>query len=89
MISVRVDARDSQIEIQVQDNGAGIRSENLEKIFMQGFTTREEGHGVGLHSSALQAQALGGALAAASNGPGTGATFSLTIPQTLNELCKV
>ncbi len=89
VISVRVDARDSQIEIQVQDNGAGIRSENLEKIFMQGFTTREEGHGVGLHSSALQAQALGGALAAASNGPGTGATFSLTIPQTLNELCKV
>jgi signal transduction histidine kinase len=52
----------------------------LTRIFQYGFTTREEGHGFGLHSSALAAQELGGSLTVHSDGPGQGATFSLEIP---------
>ncbi len=66
--------------IQVQDNGAGIPPENLTRIFGHGFTTRHDGHGFGLHSGALAARELGGALTAHSDGPGHGATFTLRLP---------
>jgi len=50
------------------------------RIFQYGFTTREEGHGFGLHSSALAAQEMGGTLTVHSEGVGKGATFSFTLP---------
>jgi signal transduction histidine kinase len=68
------------VRIQVHDNGMGIAPEMLTRIFQYGFTTREEGHGFGLHSSALAAQELGGSLTVHSEGPGHGATFTLELP---------
>ena len=59
---------------------AGIPPENLTRIFNHGFTTRKNGHGFGLHSGALAAKELGGALTACSEGPGRGATFTLELP---------
>jgi signal transduction histidine kinase len=50
------------------------------RIFEFGFTTKPNGHGFGLHSSALAAKELGGALLAQSDGPGQGATFTLELP---------
>jgi signal transduction histidine kinase len=50
------------------------------RIFQYGFTTRKDGHGFGLHSSALAAQELGGSLSVHSEGPGCGATFTLELP---------
>lgn len=66
--------------IVVADNGIGISAENLTRVFAHGFTTREDGHGFGLHSGALAAHAMGGSLSAASAGLGQGATFTLTLP---------
>ncbi|OHB74708.1 MAG: hypothetical protein A2Z25_19085, partial [Planctomycetes bacterium RBG_16_55_9] len=40
-----------KLRIDVEDNGVGIPKENTAKIFRHGFTTREGGHGFGLHSS--------------------------------------
>jgi PAS domain S-box-containing protein len=71
---------DASVVVRVIDNGMGIAKENLFKIFNHGFTTKREGHGFGLHSSALAAMELGGALGAESDGVGKGATFSLRIP---------
>jgi signal transduction histidine kinase len=68
------------IKIAVSDNGVGIPPENLTRIFSHGFTTRKDGHGFGLHSGALTAKELGGSLLAHSDGPGLGATFTLTLP---------
>jgi signal transduction histidine kinase len=68
------------VRMQVTDNGMGISKENLGRIFTQGFTTRREGHGFGLHGSALSAREIGGTLTVASDGPGEGATFTLEIP---------
>jgi len=76
---------DDSIRIQVSDNGVGIRPEHMEKVFNHGFTTKPKGHGFGLHSSALAAQELGGQLTVASDGPGCGATFTLTLPVHLPE----
>lgn len=68
------------VSIQVLDNGMGIAPENLSKIFGHGFTTRKAGHGFGLHSAALAAKEMGGALTVHSEGIGKGATFSLDLP---------
>ncbi|WNG54847.1 AAA family ATPase [Archangium gephyra] len=77
---VRLDAREDMARIQVVDNGMGIAPEVRERLFRQGFTTREDGHGLGLHSSALAAQKLGGRLTLESDGPGKGATATLELP---------
>jgi signal transduction histidine kinase len=66
--------------LTVTDNGAGIESVNLSKIFTHGFTTRSDGHGLGLHNAANAAGQMGGALTAHSDGPGTGASFELELP---------
>lgn len=66
--------------VSVRDNGIGIPAENLTKVFSHGFTTKQHGHGFGLHSSALTANELGGALSVHSDGQGQGATFTLRLP---------
>ena len=73
-------ANESMIRVTVADNGIGISPENLTRIFAHGFTTREDGHGFGLHSGALAARSMGGALSVDSAGPGQGATFTLELP---------
>ena len=74
-----------RIHIEVRDNGMGIAPEMLTRIFQYGFTTREQGHGFGLHSSSLAAQEMGGSLSVHSAGPGQGATFTLELPATLEQ----
>jgi signal transduction histidine kinase len=64
----------------VRDQGEGIAPQNLTRIFAHGFTTRQSGHGFGLHSCALAAQQMGGTLVAHSDGTGCGATFTLELP---------
>jgi len=66
--------------LEVQDSGVGIASEDLIKIFGQGYATRDGGRGMSLHSGALMAKNLGGALRAYSEGMGHGSTFSLELP---------
>jgi PAS domain S-box-containing protein len=79
-VTVRIRATPSSITVAVIDTGIGIPAENIERIFNHGFTTRVDGHGFGLHSSALAARELGGTLYASSAGTGKGATFTLTLP---------
>ncbi|MFT5049686.1 MAG: sensor domain CHASE-containing protein/two-component sensor histidine kinase [Chlamydiales bacterium] len=69
------------LDISVTDNGLGITEENLSKVFTHGFTTRQGGHGYGLHTAANAAKELGGSLTAQSKGVGYGATFTLKVPK--------
>ncbi|MGV3663605.1 MAG: sensor histidine kinase [Prosthecobacter sp.] len=78
---IQVTTNDSEgVEIKVMDNGVGIAPENLTRIFQHGFTTRENGHGFGLHSGALAAREMGGRLTVQSDGVGRGAAFTLQLP---------
>jgi PAS domain S-box-containing protein len=79
-LTVRVTKDERAVRIAVMDNGVGIPPENMTRIFSHGFTTRDKGHGFGLHSSALAAHEMGGALLATSDGAGRGATFTLELP---------
>jgi signal transduction histidine kinase len=78
---IRVTGDNDCVKISVGDNGVGIAPENLTRIFSHGFTTKKNGHGFGLHSGALAAQEMGGALTVHSAGPGQGATFTLQLPR--------
>jgi signal transduction histidine kinase len=66
--------------IQVKDIGHGILPENKGKIFTQGFTTKTNGHGIGLHASAIAIGEMGGKCTFDSEGEGQGATFSIILP---------
>jgi signal transduction histidine kinase len=80
-LTLRIGLKDPRrVQIEVADNGVGIPVENLTRIFAHGYTTRRDGHGFGLHSGALTAREMGGALHAASAGLGQGATFTLELP---------
>ena len=68
------------VRIAVTDNGTGISPENLTRIFGHGFTTKNDGHGFGLHSGANAAREIGGNLTVQSAGLGKGATFTLELP---------
>ena len=68
------------LRLQVCDNGIGISPTDLTRIFSHGFTTKENGHGFGLHSSALAATEMGSTLNVASEGTEQGATFTLEVP---------
>jgi signal transduction histidine kinase/ActR/RegA family two-component response regulator len=85
---IRVCARDAagEVEVSVTDDGPGIAPEFLPHVFdafrqADGSPTRAHG-GLGLgHSIAKHlAQLHGGTIEATSDGPGTGATFTVTIP---------
>ncbi len=84
-VRLRVGSRNGWISVAVIDNGVGIPAENLTKIFSHGFTTRQDGHGFGLHGAALTAKQMGGSLRAHSDGVGQGATFTLELPVKLAE----
>lgn len=66
--------------IEISDTGIGIRSENISRIFNFGFTTKENGHGFGLHTSALAVNHLGGKISVESNGLNQGAKFIIELP---------
>ena len=69
-----------RVKISVCDNGIGIVPDHLTKVFNHGFTTKEDGHGFGLHSGANAAKEMGGTLTAYSGGLDQGAEFTLELP---------
>lgn len=70
------------VRVDIEDNGIGISEETLPKIFRHRFTTKEAGHGFGLHSCANAARKAGGSLSVRSPGVDQGATFTLLLPET-------
>ena len=74
------DHDESPVVMTIQDSGIGIAPEHLSKMFTRGFTTKTDGNGIGLHSSILAIQNMGGSMHVQSEGVGRGATFTLTFP---------
>jgi signal transduction histidine kinase len=72
----------NRARITVADTGRGIAPEHLDKIFTYGFTTKAQGSGFGLHSSALAISALGGDMQVHSEGVDRGAVFTAEFPLT-------
>ncbi len=85
-IELSVKDADGYVEMTVQDSGEGIAPELLPHIFERfrqadrSTTERQRGLGLGLALVRHLAELHGGTVAAASAGPGQGATFTLRLP---------
>ncbi|MEO7730596.1 MAG: ATP-binding protein, partial [Kofleriaceae bacterium] len=73
-------ATHGDLEVTIEDNGCGVDPQHFDQIFRVGFTTKADGHGLGLHDSACAARELDGNLTAHSAGVGLGASFLLVLP---------
>nr|WP_255411119.1 ATP-binding protein [Legionella sp. km772] len=71
---------DEHFFIQVIDNGIGIDKIHRPKIFTYGFTTKQSGHGFGLHSSSNLIHEMKGELCVDSAGLNQGAVFTIKLP---------
>ena len=81
------DAGSEQLHLHCKDDGVGIATDNLQRVFDKGFSTksRETNYGIGLHWCANAIGALGGRIWAASEGPGLGASMHLMLPLPVRE----
>jgi two-component system, NtrC family, sensor histidine kinase HydH len=80
---IRVSTRrreDGGAEIEIEDTGAGIAPENLERIFDLYFTTKAEGTGLGLSLVQRIIAEHGGRVQVRST-PGAGSCFTLCLPE--------
>ena len=86
LLTIRVERLPPErLRIAVTDNGIGIAPEDAPRLFTQGFTTKKDGHGFGLHISALAARELDASLCCSSGGRGHGATFTIDLPMSGEE----
>jgi two-component system sensor histidine kinase HydH len=81
--SLKISARKTRtgVIIQVSDSGHGINLEDTQHIFEPFFTTKAKGTGLGLAICKKIVTEHNGSISVESN-PGTGTTFSITLPAT-------
>ncbi|MFK7818323.1 MAG: PAS domain S-box protein [Planctomycetaceae bacterium] len=86
-LSVKVNADQQSVSVQVQDSGVGIAAEDLDLVFEPLYTTKAKGIGLGLAVSRRYAERNGGTLSVVSE-PGEGTMFTLSLPvcKTADEL---
>ena len=64
----------------IEDDGVGLAPQLIPQVFAMGYSTKAKGTGIGLHSCANFANALGGSIAVSSDGINQGACVRLWLP---------
>ncbi len=77
---IRSDARESGLEVTVQDSGIGLDPRNIDHIFDTFFTTKPNGMGMGLSICRSIIEAHRGRLWASRDSAVQGATFRFSLP---------
>lgn len=78
-VYLKIEEADDKLVIIVEDNGTGIPEDEREKIFNLGFTTKEEGQGIGLALIKQYVIAYNGTVKVESE-VDQGTTFTVTLP---------
>lgn len=81
-VEVNVDSEGHGWTVWVVDNGVGIDSSRIERIFEPRFTTKSQGSGLGLSMARFMVNHFGGSVSVESE-LGVGTTFSVWLPQSL------
>ena len=71
--------------IQIIDNGIGITKEDQKNIFIHGFTTKDKGHGFGLHSCANTMHEIDSEIKVESEGARLGTCITLVFNANLSK----
>jgi two-component system, NtrC family, nitrogen regulation sensor histidine kinase NtrY len=79
-LTLSAQARQEDVEIRVEDSGAGLTPEECERLFTPYYTTKEHGTGLGLAIVQSVVADHNGAIAVESR-EGGGATFVITLPR--------
>lgn len=79
MITIGAEQRGAELDVWVQDNGAGIPAKFRDRLFDAFFTTKSQGVGLGLSICRSIATAHGGTLRFSSPAEG-GSRFTLSLP---------
>ncbi len=77
LIEIKAYISEDFLCLDVTDNGIGIEQKNSRLIFNAGYTTKEAGTGLGLHSSANFVIGSGGKIESLSEGIGKGTTMRI------------
>ena len=92
-VVIELARRDSAVQLEVSDNGAGMTPEVLERVFEPFFTQRggAEGRGTGLGLSICHAiiESHGGTIRASSDGPSRGSRFTIALPAVQSKVTHV
>jgi signal transduction histidine kinase len=79
-MTLRIDSPGDAVRISVIDNGIGITTEDVPRLFTEDAMPGEADNGLGLYIAALGAREIGGSLRAESAGEGRGTAFVLELP---------
>lgn len=86
-VTVSCITQPNDVHITVSDNGHGFDPQDAERLFQRFYRGhrnppgRATGHGIGLTIARALIEAQDGTLTASSDGPGRGATFTITVPR--------
>jgi nitrogen fixation/metabolism regulation signal transduction histidine kinase len=81
IICLRNSSRDGYYDIAIEDNGPGVKGENLDKLFTPNFTTKTGGTGLGLAICRNIIEKCGGEIRYQKSFGLGGASFIITIPK--------
>ena len=70
-------SKSSAVLITVDDTGNGIKTEDMDRIFENGFSTKGEGRGTGLYQVKVMVENFGGKITVESQ-EGVGSSFSVS-----------
>ena len=75
-----LDKNEREIVVSISDEGRGVDSKTLPRLFSKFFSTSSKGTGLGLYISKSIIEAHGGKIWAENNADGKGATFTFSLP---------
>ena len=81
LICLRNSSRDGYYDIAIDDNGPGVKGENIDKLFTPNFTTKSSGTGLGLAISRNIIEKCDGEIRYQKSFGLGGASFIVTIPK--------
>ena len=80
-LRIRWKSEGENVILEIEDNGAGIASDDRTKIFDAFFTTKPGGTGLGLYVCKLIVEDSHGGKIEAKSRPGKGSVFSVFLPR--------
>ena len=81
VICLRNSTKDGYYDVVVDDNGSGVKEENIGKLFTPNFTTKSAGTGLGLAICRNIMEKCGGTISYKRSFSLGGASFTVTIPK--------